>query len=317
MKKGTELIDIFIPSYHRPKNVKTAKYLVKVGYEPKKIHVVLDDETDDTEVYKMEMEKLGVNLHTFNMQEARERYDYIHRPSKSRRSGGQARNQFYDLAKGLGIDFYCVIDDDTNTYEIRHFGTYIRKANYDEITNVFCAVREFMQRQRVGIFGLSQTGEMFERTNTTIMRKKVMNTTFYDTRFIYRGERGIQDNDTSQFVGVMNEGFFTGSMATGLVLNQTPSATAKGGLTELYNEVKLLNKSLIVPIQFPSSSHAERQIRNGGRLHHKIRYRYLMPCIIKGERSNIAWDAYPEDAPFTNEPRNRNREKSDKKAKDR
>ena len=31
----------------------------------------------------------------------------------------------------------------------------------------------------------------------------------------------------------------------------------------------------------------------------------------------IAWDAYPEDAPFTNEPRNRNREKSDKKAKDR
>ena len=144
-----------------------------------------------------------------------------------------------------------------------------------------------------------------------------MNTTFYDTRFIYRGERGIQDDDTSQFVGVMNEGFFTGSMATGLVLNQTPSATAKGGLTELYNEVKLLNKSLIIPIQFPSSSHAERQIRNGGRLHHKIRYRYLMPCIIKGERSNIAWDAYPEDAPFTNEPRNRNREKSDKKAKDR
>ena len=32
---------------------------------------------------------------------------------------------------------------------------------------------------------------------------------------------------------------------------------------------------------------------------------------------NSAWDAYPEDAPFTNEPRNRNSEKSDKKAKDR
>ena len=47
----------------------------------------------------------------------------------------------------------------------------------------------------MGIFGLSQTGEMFERTNTTIMRKKVMNTTFYDTRFIYRGERGIQDDE--------------------------------------------------------------------------------------------------------------------------
>ena len=48
MRKGSELVDVFIPSYHRPTNVKTAKYLVKIGYEPKKIHVVLDDETDDT-----------------------------------------------------------------------------------------------------------------------------------------------------------------------------------------------------------------------------------------------------------------------------
>ena len=31
--------------------------------------------------------------------------------------------------------------------------------------------------------------------------------------------------NTGQIEGVMNEGFFTGSMATGLVLNQTPSGT--------------------------------------------------------------------------------------------
>ena len=68
----------------------------------------------------------------------------------------------------------------------------------------------------------------------------------------------------------MNEGFFTGSLASGLVLKQTSSATAAGGLTDLYNECKLLNKSLIVPIQFPSLCHAEKQKRNGGRIHHKI-----------------------------------------------
>ena len=306
-----EMIDIFVPSYHRAKNVKTAKYLLKIGYNPEKIHIVIDSEADDLEAYKKEMEKLGVNLHQFEMGEAIARFDYVHRPSPARRSAGQARNMFYEIAAGLGIDFFCVIDDDTNHYQIRPFAVYERTANLDDFCSVFSAVKEMMQKHNIGCFGLSQTGDMFERFSEKMIRKKIMNTTFYDTRFVYRGERGIQDDDTSQFVGMMNEGYFTASLATGLVLNQKASATQAGGLTDLYNEVKLLNKSLVVPIQFPSCVKAERQKRNGGRLHHKISYRYLMPKILKGERSNLAWDTYPEDVPFTNEPRNRNRQKSD------
>ena len=132
-----------------------------------------------------------------------------------------------------------------------------------------------------------------------------MNATFYLMPYVYRGERGVQDDDTSLFTGVMNEGLFTGSLAYGLILQQTASATAKGGLTDLYNECKLLNKSLVCPIQFPSAIHAERQIQNGNRIHHRIDNEYLMPRIIKteGGRSNIAWDTYPEDTPFTNEPK--------------
>ncbi len=142
---------------------------------------------------------------------------------------------------------------------------------------------------------------MFARYDTRLMRKKVMNTTFYDTRFIYAGEKGIQDDDTSQFAGIMNEGYFTGSLASGVVLVQTQSATAKGGLTEAYEDLKLLSKAMICPIQFPSAIRGERQKRNGNRLHHRINYRYLMPCLIKGKRDNIAWDTYPEDVPFRND----------------
>ena len=61
----------------------------------------------------------------------------------------------------------------------------------------------------------------------------------------------------------MNEGYFTGSLSTGLALNPTSSATQEGGLTDIYNENKLLNKSLIIPIQFPSLCHAEKQKKNG------------------------------------------------------
>ena len=297
------MIDIFIPSYHRPTNVKTAKYFVKKGYNSKKIHVFIDDETDDIDVYKKEMAKLNCHLHIFNMKQARDRYDFVHRQSKSRRSAGQCRNMFYDIAKKLNIDFYLVIDDDTRQYEIKPFAIYTRGAVLEDFVKVFEGVKEFMQRQKIGLFGLSQTGDMFSVPDYKIFRNKVMNTTFVNTKYIYRGERSIQDNDTSQFVGVMNEGLFTGSVATGLALNPTSSATQKGGLTELYNENKLLNKSLVIPIQFPSLCYAERQKKNGGRLHHRILHRYLMPKIIKGKRTNIAWDSYEEDYPFTNEPK--------------
>ena len=296
------MIDIFIPTYHRPNNIKTARYFIKRGYDAQKIHIFIDDATDDILEYKEVVRLMGCNLHIFNMEEARDRFDYVHRASKSRRSAGQARNMFYDFAEELGIDFYLVIDDDTNQYEIKPFAIYTRGAVLEDFTNVFEGVKEFMIRQKIGLFGLSQTGDMFTVPDNRILRNKVMNTTFYNTAFIYRGERGVQDNDTSQFVGIMNEGYFTGSMGTGLALNPMGSATAEGGLTDLYNECKLLNKSLIIPIQFPSLCHAEKQKKNGGRLHHKIAHKNLSPKIIKGKRNNIAWDSYPEDVPFSNEP---------------
>jgi|TARA_B110000240_G_scaffold197659_1_gene253711 hypothetical protein len=297
------MIDIFIPSYHRPDKVKTAKYFVKKGYDPKKIHVFIDDETNDTQEYLDEMDKLGCNLHIFNMEESRKRFDYVHRASPLRRSAGQARNMFYDFAKDFGISFYIVIDDDTSLYEVKPFGVYTTGADLDDLVNVFDAVKEFMIRQKLGIFGLSQTGDMFSVPDKKLLRHKVMNTTFVNTKFIYRGERAMQDNDTSQFVGVMNEGLFTGSLGSGLVLGQTPSAKQKGGLTDVYNENKLLNKSLVIPIQFPSLCHAERQKKNGNRIHHRIKIRNLKPKLMKGVRNNIAWNTYKEDKIFTNEPK--------------
>lgn len=300
-----EYVPLFIPSYHRPDNLKTAIYFLKNGFPADKIWVVIDSEADDRDQYEAWCDRHGVNLRVFDMDEARRRYDFVHRPPVSRRSVGLSRNMIYDIAAQEGINFFCIQDDDTNGFEVRPFGKYGRIATMDEVVEVFAAVKEFMQRRRIGCFALSQTGDMFQKIDTKLLRKKVMNCTFYDTRFIYRGERGTMDPDTSLFCGIYNEGYFSGSPASGLVLKQTPSATAKGGLTELYNECRLLMKSLVVPIQFPSAVYAERQVKNGGRLHHHITYKFIGPCILKnpGGRDNIAWDAYPEDAVFCNEPK--------------
>lgn len=297
------MIDVFIPSYHRSENLKTVKYLRKIGYGMSRVYVFVDDEAGDWERYKEVSKRYGFHLVVFDMMEARKRYDYVHRASVSRRSAGQARNMFQDYAKKKGIEQYVVMDDDTNGFEFRVKGVYAHIASGDTVKKTFEMVAAMMRRYRIGLFGLSQTGDFYGDIQMGIMRWKVMNTSFYDTRFIYRGERGVQDNDTSQFVGVLNEGLFTGSLADCVILKQTTSATAKGGLTDLYNECKLYNKAMVTPIQYPSAVRAERQVMNGNRIHHRIDYKYLAPRLMKGERSNIAWDTYPEDYPFTNEPK--------------
>jgi len=299
-----QFIDIFIPSYHRALNLKTVKYFLKLGWNAKNIHVFIDDEADDHIEYLEVSDKLGFNLHVFNMEKARENYDYVHRPSKSRRSAGQARNMFYDKAKELGITFYVVQDDDTSQFQTKKFGKYCGISTFNDVFNTFISIESFMKKRRIGMFGLSQTGDFIGGTNKKLLRNKVMNTTFVLTDYIYKGERGYGDDDTSQFTGIMNEGLFTGSLGDGVVLSQTASATSKGGLTDLYNECKLLNKSLMCPIQFPSAIHAEYQVKNGGRLHHHIRNKYLYPRMLKEtKRDNIAWDTYSEDFPFTNVPK--------------
>lgn len=307
--KMSEFFDIFIPSYHRANNCKTANFFVKkVGWPADKVHVFIDDEADDQAEYEAMCKRLGCQLHIFDISEARKRFDFVHRRSVSQRAAGMARNMFFDFAQKNGISFYMAQDDDTDRYTIRWKGRKATIAKPQQIIGTFLLVRELMQKRRIGLFGLSQEGDLIGGTeDTKIFRKKVMNTTFYLLPYIYRGERGVQDDDTSLFCGVMNEGLFTGSFRYGLCLYQMASATQKGGLTDLYNENKLLNKALVCPIQYPSAIRAERQEQNGGRLHHRINYRYLMPCIIKNEggRDNIAWDTYPEDTPFTNEPKGR------------
>ena len=297
------MIDVFIPSYHRADNLKTVKFLEKIEYDMKHVYVFIDDEADDRERYKAVAKQYGFRLVVFDMTEARKRFDYVHRASVSRRSAGQARNMFQDYAKKKGIERYVVMDDDTKEFQFRVKGVYVHTASGETVKRTFEMIAEMMRRQRIVLFGVSQTGDFYGSLYLSMMRRKVMNVTFYDTRFIYRGERGVQDDDTSQFAGVLNEGLFTGSLADGINLQQTASATAKGGLTGLYNECKLYNKAMVTPIQYPSAIRAERQVMNGGRIHHRIDYRYLAPKMMKGERNNIAWDTYPEDYPFTNEPR--------------
>ena len=314
-RKPDELPELFIPSYHRSGNLKTVSLLIGgYSYPPGKITVFVDDHGGDYDAYARVCKEFGVNLTVFDLDEARQEYDFVHRPSISRRAVGCARNQFWRYARDRNIDQFIVLDDDTLQIRYRPFGVCLstgETAKPQQFWNGVCELADFQKAHRIGLVGLSQSGEMFgsvAHPEFRLWRKKVMNFSFYLTDFVQGGERGVQDEDTLQFAGMMNAGLWCGSLASGIVINQAASATQPGGLTDLYHEAKLLNKALVGPICYPSAIRAEKQKMNGNRLHHRINYRFLMPCLIKaapGMGGNIAWDTYQEDVPFTSRPARR------------
>lgn len=97
---------LFVPSYHRAGNLKTVNLFCRYGWNMDHIVVFVDDEAEDIPAYEEACKMYGCKLHVFSMDEARSRYDYVHRPSKSLRSAGQARNMMHDYARKNGIDFY-------------------------------------------------------------------------------------------------------------------------------------------------------------------------------------------------------------------
>ena len=124
METKTDYIDIFIPSYHRPDNIKTVNYFLRIGWPADKLHVFIDDATDDIDKYRETAEHDGFQLHVFDMKEARRRYDYVHRVSESRRSAGQARNMFQDFARENGITFYMASAPVRKVFQHRQRGAY-------------------------------------------------------------------------------------------------------------------------------------------------------------------------------------------------
>ena len=61
------MIDIFIPSYHRAKNLKTVKYFLDLGWKSDKLHVFIDTEDDQVDLYRAESDKHGFHLHIFDI----------------------------------------------------------------------------------------------------------------------------------------------------------------------------------------------------------------------------------------------------------
>ena len=63
------MVDIFIPSYHRPDNLMTCKTFQRMGYDMSKVTVFIDSWADDKEAYEKACKEFGCNLVVFDMED--------------------------------------------------------------------------------------------------------------------------------------------------------------------------------------------------------------------------------------------------------
>lgn len=131
---------VFILTHGRAENVITLKALEKAGYSGK-TYLVVDDEDEQEDLYR---EKYGEQVIQFCKKEAATKTDVM-TPSKKRNAVVFARNECWNIAKRLGLTYFCVLDDDYKQFLIRFIDkNKIRGYEPKNIDNIFTAMCEFL-----------------------------------------------------------------------------------------------------------------------------------------------------------------------------
>ena len=197
-----------------------------------------------------------------------------------------ARNAVYDLAKKAGLKYIAVLDDDYNCFEWRVASDYdyCKKYIYS-LDAVFKVFLEYLIRSKIKSICFAQSGDFIGgRHNQSLAQKKIikrkmMNLFFFDV-----------DNPV-EFMGTINEDL-TASVAEAIkggvtltsplvTLNQKPTQSNAGGLTDIYLDLGTYVKSFYSVMYAPSAVKISLMGNKDKRLHHKVNWRYCAAKIIR------------------------------------
>lgn len=273
---------VFILTHGRPDRVHTYDTLMKSGYTGK-VYIVIDDEDKTANGYR---ERFGDKVLQFCKAEWAEKTDEGDN-FQHRKAIVYARNACWDLAKQVGCRYFCQMDDDYTDFILRYDsqGNYVSGMIRHNIDDVLNAMRDFCEVSKSSAVAMSQGGDHIGGGDggKRSLRRKCMNSWFCDT------EKPIQffghmNEDVSAYVTYGHRGqlFFTVMQAQ---LNQKPTQTTPGGMSDLYLTSGTYQKSFYTVMANPSCVQIgamgdPRAVNGAIRIHHKINWHKAVPKII-------------------------------------
>lgn len=277
---------VFILTHGRADNVITYNTLRQQGYTGK-IFLIVDDHDSQVDDYR---DRYGEEVVVFSKDEAIASTD-------SMNNFGQygcivyARNQSFKIAKDLGLTYFLQLDDDYGHfwYTIDNDGKYL--TGHKKIKNLdvtFEMVLNFLIDSEVTTVCIAQGGDFVGGPGSLMAQKgakgewsrKGMNSFFFrtDRPLEFRGV----NEDVNAYTALGNTGTIILTIPR-LRLEQKPSQTSGGGMTEGYLGSGTYIKSFYSVMAMPSSVSVALMGVSDYRLHHRVSWKHTVPHIISEE----------------------------------
>lgn len=282
---------VFILSHGRPNNVKTYQALRKCGYTGR-IFILVDDEDKLREQY---VQKYGEEVIIFSKRDAAKITDAGDNFGK-RNSVVFARNQNFVIAQEMGLTHFWQLDDDYSGFGwvTNNDGSY-RTSDVltTHLDSILASLIDFLDVSAAHSVAIAQGGDMIGGGEGTVVRKiregrflrKVMNS------FLFRVDRPLKfyarmNDDVNMYTVNGNRGMLLITVPR-LRLWQAETQQSEGGLTDMYLESGTYVKSFYTVMYAPSCTTIRPMGTTNKRLHHQIRWKNAVPCIL-GEKHKKA-----------------------------
>jgi len=270
---------VIIPTYKRSNRVITYNKLREQGYKGK-IYLLIGDDDPQIEQYK---QKYPNEIVMFSKDDYIDKVDMMDN-FKGKNCVVYARNAMWDIAKKLGLKYFCVLDDDYSNFAYRRvFGEQLRGFKVNSLDDIiYCCFDYLDKTKNLDCFAWSQTGDFIGGAGgySAIGRKrKIMNGFFFktDTPISFMG-RINEDLSASVYHGQRGKMFWT---INDITIQQLATQSNEGGLTDLYLDMGTYIKSFYSVIVAPNCVKISTTGNNDMRIHHKVKWNKTSPKLIR------------------------------------
>jgi len=269
---------VFILSHGRADRIHTLKSLEKSNYTGK-WYVVIDNEDKTADEY---YKRYGDRVLMFDKLEMSKTFDTADL-SQDRRTIVYARNACFDLAKQVGVKYFCELDDDYTGF-YRRYETDGKLAS--EIVpdfNALCdAMIEFLECSNAKTVAFAQAGDLMggkdsHRWSERVLRK-AMNSFFCSVERPFQFVGRINEDVNTYTVQSQRGDLFFTICDIALVQKQTQSN--KAGMTGVYLDGGTYLKSFYTILFSPSCVKVASMGTSHKRLHHNVNWEHCAPKIL-------------------------------------
>lgn len=272
---------VFILSHGRPDNVITYKTLRNSGYTGK-IYLIVDDGDKRLAEYKSTYKDQVI---VFSKADYAGKFDIM-----DNFDGDKvivyARNACYDIARGLGLDYFFEYEDDYTSFLFRFLKKGVLQSRpVKRLDDILGAMVDALDATGAATIAFAQGGDFIggaRAFDRAAYKRKAMNSFVFkvnqdpadDTIFIGRMN---DDVNTYLSLGKVGKLFFQIS-AVNLV--QKATQTNSGGNTEAYKEFGTYVKSFYSVMAEPSCCKIDVMGEKNKRIHHRIKWNNAVPKVL-------------------------------------